>query len=100
MRARLAVALGVVAALNFVTLPDVPLCAFRWITHRPCPLCGLTHAFVALAHGNFGEAIHLHALSPVAAVALGALVWNPLALTRYWRCLAIAFAIYGVARMF
>jgi hypothetical protein len=36
-----------------VALGDVPLCAFRQITGRPCPLCGGTHVCAALVEGNF-----------------------------------------------
>ncbi len=36
-----------------LSLGDLPLCAFRLWTGRPCPLCGGTHACAALAEGNF-----------------------------------------------
>jgi hypothetical protein len=37
-------------------------CPFRTVTGLPCPTCGMTHAFVLLAHGD----------------VLGALAWSPL----------------------
>ncbi len=39
-----------------VALGDVPLCAFRQLSGRPCPLCGGTHACAALVEGNFAAA--------------------------------------------
>ncbi|HEX8889854.1 MAG TPA: DUF2752 domain-containing protein [Pyrinomonadaceae bacterium] len=48
--------------------PDEPqfvLCPFRALTHLPCPGCGMTRAFCALAHGEFWRAIKLNALSPL-----------------------------------
>jgi len=81
------------------TPPELPVCGFRWLTGRPCPLCGLTHAMFALAKGHVGEALHWHALSPVAAVMMGGLVWNAPRMARLWvPCLA-AFGAYGLWRM-
>jgi hypothetical protein len=48
--------------------PDEPqfvLCPFRALTHYPCPGCGMTRAFCALAHGQFWRAIKFNALSPL-----------------------------------
>ena len=45
------IALG--AAPILVSLGDVPLCAFRQLSGRPCPLCGGTHACAALVEGDF-----------------------------------------------
>jgi hypothetical protein len=79
--------------------PDFPLCGFRWLTGRPCPLCGLTHAMFALAKGRFGEAMQWHALSPLAAAMLAAMFWNPPRLARLWMPCAALFGVYGVWRM-
>lgn len=46
--------LGLAPAL--VALGDVPLCAFRQLTGRPCPLCGGTRACAALVEGNLAAA--------------------------------------------
>lgn len=40
------------------------LCPFRALTHYPCPGCGMTRAFCALAHFEFWRAIKFNALSP------------------------------------
>jgi hypothetical protein len=47
-------ALGIAPVL--VALGDVPLCAFRQLTGRPCPLCGGTRACAALVEGNLAAA--------------------------------------------
>ena len=48
-------------------------CAFLNATGWQCPLCGLTRGTVALARGNWGDAVSLNPYSflVVAAVALG-----------------------------
>jgi hypothetical protein len=79
--------------------PDLSLCGFRWLTGHPCPFCGLTHAMFALAKGDWAEAIHWHALSPLAAVMLAGLLWNPARLARLWMPCAVAFGTYGVWRI-
>ena len=96
---RAAALLAVFALLFFLTPPSLPLCGFRYLTGRPCPLCGLTHAMFALAKGHFAEAIHFHALSPVAAAMLLALVWNRPIWSRLWTPCLAAFAVYGVLRI-
>jgi hypothetical protein len=62
------------AALAYLVSAFVPmawldraptLCPFRLLTGYPCPGCGGTHAFVALAHGQFGAA---WAYNPLAVV--------------------------------
>jgi len=50
--------------------PGFRLCGFRWLTGRPCPFCGLTHAVFALAKGHWREAIRFNALSPLAFAML------------------------------
>jgi len=95
---RIAVVLGVFAVLYWIAPPDLPVCGFRWLTGRPCPLCGLTRALAALAKGHVVEALQLHALSPLAASMLFALAWRP-DYNRHWPACAAAFAIFGVARI-
>lgn len=53
-----------------------PGCGFRWLTGRPCPGCGGTHALAALAAGD-----------PIAALA-----GNPLVAT-------VALAMLGLAAL-
>lgn len=53
---RLAVGLvlpvGIVLAPRFLSLGDLPLCAFRHLTRHPCPLCGGIWVCPALAQGD------------------------------------------------
>ncbi len=57
------------------------ICLFRRATGVPCPGCGLTRAFAALAKGHFGQAFSFHPfVFPIALEALAAyLVWGWLA---------------------
>jgi hypothetical protein len=97
--ARLAILLAIFAVLFFFTPPDFPVCGFRWLTHRPCPFCGLTHAFFALSKGHVAEALHFHALSPLAALWLLALIADRPLPPRSRPFTAAAFALYGLARI-
>jgi hypothetical protein len=90
---------AVLACLWSYTPPELPLCGFRWLTGRPCPLCGLTHAMFALAKGHVVEALQWHALSPLAVVMLAGLLWNPARLARLWMPCAAVFGAYGVWRI-
>ena len=48
----------------------VPLCAFRYLTDVPCPLCGGTRICAALAHGDLSVALQLNpGLLPVLGLA-------------------------------
>jgi len=40
-------------------------CPFFHLTGLPCPGCGLTRAFVCVAHGHWGEAFRWHPLGPL-----------------------------------
>lgn len=67
-------AFAAVAVLSFLVARFVPVlafpseCPFRSLTGLPCASCGMTHAFVALAHGDAGGA---WAASPLGAVVAG-----------------------------
>jgi hypothetical protein len=101
------------AFFHFVTLPDEPaiqLCAFRWITGRPCPLCGMTRALGYLAKGNWQRAVEFHALSPIVFALLIAaalicavrlIAGKPRELAvpwAAWKAAAAVFGVYGVTR--
>jgi hypothetical protein len=90
----------VLAGLWYFTPPEpgFRLCGFRWLTGRPCPFCGLTHALFALAKGHWGEAIRFNGLSPLAFAMLFALPWNCRLRGRLWTAGLAAFAVYGVCR--
>ena len=85
--------------LRSFTPPSLPLCGFHWLTGRPCPLCGLTHAIFALAKGQWAEALHWHALSPLAVVMVAALLSKSPRLARLWMPCFAAFGAYGVWRI-
>jgi hypothetical protein len=100
-------AFAAVAVLSFLVARFVPVldvhyqCTFRAITGLPCASCGMTHAFVALAHGDVAGAwaaspggallaagAWLYALADAARLAAG-LPW-PLLSARAWRGMAVA----------
>ena len=59
-------------AARFLPLLDLPFaCPFKGLTGLPCATCGMTHAFVHLAHG---EPLAALAASPLGAL-LAALAW-------------------------
>jgi len=43
----------------------VPPCIFHAVTGLPCPFCGGTRSFVAMAHGHVGIAMYLYPLGPL-----------------------------------
>ena len=98
-RWRWAALLAGLAVLWMFTPPDLPVCGFRWLTGRPCPFCGLTHAVFALAKGRVAEALRWHVLSPLAMAMFAALLWSPRRMTHLWMPCAAAFGIYGVWRI-
>jgi Protein of unknown function (DUF2752) len=64
-----------IAALSFLVARFVPVlslgfpCPSQALWHLPCASCGMTHAFVALAHGDLAGALHA---SPLGALLAGA----------------------------
>lgn len=52
-------------------LPAVPVCLFRRLTGRRCPLCGLTHGLNCVLRGDLAAAQTAHPLAAPAAAALG-----------------------------
>ena len=49
---------------------DGPGCPFRRITGVDCPFCGMTHATIALGHGDFRGALGFHPLAPLVLAGL------------------------------
>jgi len=77
---------AVIGALSFLVARFLPVlavpytCPARGLLGIPCATCGMTHAFVALAHGDLGAAL---AASPLgAALAAGAWAYAVLDLLR------------------
>jgi hypothetical protein len=63
------VALASFVAARFLPVLDTgPECPFLAVTGLPCATCGMTHAFVALAHGDLAAA---WAASPLGALLAG-----------------------------
>ncbi len=55
---------------RFLPVLDLPfMCPLRGLAGIPCATCGMTHAFVHLAHGEAGRAV---AASPLGALLAGA----------------------------
>lgn len=50
----------------------LPACSFLWRTGYPCPSCGMTSSFAAMAHGRFLEALRDHPFGPVGVLVLAA----------------------------
>jgi uncharacterized membrane protein YfcA len=48
----------------------MPPCVFHLLTGQPCPFCGGTRSFVAMAHGDIGAAAHVYPLGPLLFVGL------------------------------
>jgi hypothetical protein len=46
------------------------LCPFRLFTGLPCPGCGLTRSFCAIAQGDLRDAVAFHVLGPALFTAL------------------------------
>ena len=72
--ARLARAGAAVIAASFAYAPWVNhgpvICPMRLIFGIPCPGCGLTRSFCAIARGNLSAAFGYHALGPVLYLVL------------------------------
>jgi hypothetical protein len=45
--------------------PVIPQCLFHQLTGQPCPMCGATRSFAAMAHGNIGAAVHVFPIGPL-----------------------------------
>lgn len=56
--------LGVVAAQQGYSV-SLWSCPIRHFTGVPCPTCGMTRSFLALARGDWSAAISYHAFGPV-----------------------------------
>ena len=62
--------LGVAAAPAFLSLGDLPLCAFKHFTGIDCPLCGGIRTCAALAQGDISAAWQVNpGLLPLLALA-------------------------------
>ena len=78
------------------------ICLFRNIARIPCPGCGMTRGFVAMGHGQIGDAWRSNPLSPAAFVGAWAYLLY-FSFCRLWPALRrmhlpnrVNHAIYGV----
>jgi hypothetical protein len=84
-------------ALSFLAARLLPLlglpyaCPFKALTGLPCATCGMTHAFVYLAHGELRAAL---AASPLGALLAGA-AWLFAAADAAFFALALTLPIPG-----
>jgi hypothetical protein len=46
-------------------LQPIPQCLFHQVTGLPCPFCGGTRSFAAMAHGNVAAAAHVFPIGPL-----------------------------------
>jgi len=60
------------------------ICFLRRVTGLPCPGCGLTRGFTALARGDLARALKEHPLSPLFAVE-AVVVWLIWGMVAYLR---------------
>lgn len=58
-------------ALRATFAEDGPGCPFRRATGWPCAFCGMTHATLALGHGDVGDAFGFHPLAPLVLALMG-----------------------------
>ncbi len=95
--------------------PGFPICGFHWLTGRPCPLCGMTRAFVCLVKGDWLMAVHLNILSPllfgIFLATIGSALLRFLAIeisypadlglrrAEWWRVCLMLFVVYGLLRI-
>lgn len=52
----------------------IPPCLFHQVTGLPCPMCGGTRSFAAMAHGDLAGAAHVFPIGPLMFLALVAAV--------------------------
>lgn len=110
MTGRQLAGLAVVAAVLLPSraLRDAPtLCTFRRITGRPCPTCGMSRSWNALARGKVADSVRFHPFGPalfvaalVAAVAPERLNRPELRSPRVVMPLATAWVAVWLARVF
>ena len=69
----------------------LPPCFFLWLTHVPCPGCGLTTSFAYLAKGQFLKGAQIHPMGPalfaVLLASIGSAFINLLRNRSFWTLL-------------
>ena len=65
--------LSCAAAILFIVITGIVRCPFDLFLGIPCPLCGITRAFLALSRGEIASSFYYHPLWPL--IALSLLLW-------------------------
>ncbi|HEX3030153.1 MAG TPA: DUF2752 domain-containing protein [Clostridia bacterium] len=99
--------LGIVFMVAIVSLMDGNTCLFKLFSGMPCPGCGMTRAYMRLAHLNISAALFYHPLfviPPILAVVI--LFKNKGYISKvyksniFWGALLIVILGVWAARMF
>ena len=68
----------------------LPPCTFEAMTRVPCPGCGLTTSFAAMAHGHVVEALRAHLMGPLLfALTVAVAAAAPGGVRRGWSVLRV-----------
>lgn len=59
---KIIIATAVILAVAFLILSDLYKCPLNYILGIPCPMCGMTRAFIAAITGDFSGSFHYHPL--------------------------------------
>jgi len=69
-------------------------CPFNYIFGIPCPLCGMTRAFICLSELDFAGAFYYHPLWPLAVITLILIVINEFKIIRFNNSLINGYALF------
>lgn len=90
--------LAIAAAWPILPVHPEVACPLRALTGVPCPLCGMTRAIVAAAHGHAGESLAFNPggviLLVLAVVAIVRPAWLARLQLPTWSLLAIVGALW------
>lgn len=96
----------VAAVVPLALIGQFHVCLFRRLTGHPCMFCGLTRAFIAMAHGDISTAWHMAPIGvPLFFVTNAVLLWStaclltgrPLKIQLPWRWILPVSAILLLA---
>ena len=93
--------LAIMAALPPSAIPNSGICGFRFLTGLLCPFCGMTHGLIYWMHGEWKEALHWHALTPIPFAFLVMMPFRDkvsIQSRQFAPAVVALFAIFGVLR--
>ena len=67
-------AAAVTAVAGVLAVLDVYKCPLDYLFGIPCPMCGITRAFLAALQGNFAVSFYYHPLWPLVVIVLVAYI--------------------------